>query len=110
MIRDCCISDLVAALNAFGLATVASCCRYGTRPGNIALADGRELLIAKDFAEARKMEMILAIQQTEVPMDVGVDSCERFFLGTSNASQLNKGDMDKHGLTLTAWGELVKKD
>ena len=42
------IADLVSALNAGGVPTVASCSGHGERPGNIALADGRELIIAKD--------------------------------------------------------------
>lgn len=50
------IVDLVSALNAGGVPTVASCSGHGERPGNIALADGRELIIAKDYAEARAIE------------------------------------------------------
>src|SRR5690606_18836219 len=50
------IADLVAALNAGGVPTIASCSGHGERPGNIALADGRELLVAKDYAEARAIE------------------------------------------------------
>lgn len=50
------IADLVSALNAGGVPTVASCSGHGERPGNIALADGRELIIAKDYAEARAIE------------------------------------------------------
>lgn len=42
---DPCIADLVAALNTGGLRTVASCCGHGRQPGNIALADGRELVL-----------------------------------------------------------------
>lgn len=51
------IADLVAALNAGGVPTVASCSGHGKRPGNIALSDGRELIIAKDFSEARSLEL-----------------------------------------------------
>ena len=50
------IADLVSALNAGGVPTIASCSGHGERPGNIALADGRELIIAKDYAEARAIE------------------------------------------------------
>src|SRR5690606_2767561 len=50
------IADLVSALNAGGVPTVASCSGHRERPGNIALADGRELIIAKDYAEARAIE------------------------------------------------------
>lgn len=42
------IVDLVTALNAGGLATVASCSGHGFRPGFIALADGRWLFVATD--------------------------------------------------------------
>lgn len=34
---DLCVSHMVAALNAGGLATLASCCGHGERPGNIVL-------------------------------------------------------------------------
>jgi hypothetical protein len=53
---DPCIAPLVAALNDAGIPTIASCCGHGHRPGIITLADGRELLIARDFAEARKID------------------------------------------------------
>lgn len=49
------IAPLVAALNAGGFETVASCCGHGFRPATVALADGREIIIARDFAEARKI-------------------------------------------------------
>ena len=50
------IVDLVTALNTNGLRTVASCSGHGERFGNIALADGRELLVAPNFEEARAAE------------------------------------------------------
>ena len=50
------IVDLVTALNAGGIATAASCSGHGEKHGNIALKDGRELLIAENFGEARAME------------------------------------------------------
>jgi hypothetical protein len=53
---DSCIAPIVAALNAGGLPTVASCCGHGKRPGNVALTDGRELVIAPDFDTARKVD------------------------------------------------------
>lgn len=58
---DPCIAPLVAALNTAGIETVASCCGHGHRPGVIALRDGRELFIAKDFDEARKIDAIFPI-------------------------------------------------
>lgn len=45
---DACISPLVNALNWGGFPTVSSCCGHGNRPGVVALADGRWLVIAAD--------------------------------------------------------------
>ena len=42
---DYCIVDLVAALNAGGLTTVASCCGHEEQDGRIDLEDGRVLMI-----------------------------------------------------------------
>ena len=42
---DWCIHRIVAALNAGGVETVASCCGHGRKDGNIVLADGRTLVI-----------------------------------------------------------------
>lgn len=53
---DFCIYPLVRALNEAGIETVASCCGHGVRPGNIALADGRELIIAQDFKTGRAID------------------------------------------------------
>ena len=55
---DYCIAALVRALNGAGFITVASCCGHGNRPGNIALADGRELIIVKDYDDGRKVDTI----------------------------------------------------
>lgn len=55
---DTCIAPLVQALNDNGYSTVASCCGHGIRPGNIALRDGRELIIAPDFVTARKIDQM----------------------------------------------------
>ena len=38
---DICIADLVAALNAANIKTVASCCGHGEPPATISLEDGR---------------------------------------------------------------------
>lgn len=44
---DYCIADIVAALNAAGIETVASCCGHGDEgKASIVLSDGRELRIA----------------------------------------------------------------
>ena len=53
---DSCIVFLVKALNSAGILTVASCCGHGKHPGNIALADGREIIIIPNFETARKTE------------------------------------------------------
>lgn len=42
---DFCIADIVTALNAANIPTVASCCGHNNSVGNIALEDGRELAI-----------------------------------------------------------------
>ena len=42
---DYCIADIVAALNAANLTTVASCCGHGVTKSVISLEDGRELHI-----------------------------------------------------------------
>lgn len=42
---DWCIHHIVAALNAGGVKTVASCCGHGKQDGRIDLEDGRVILI-----------------------------------------------------------------
>jgi len=42
---DFCIADIVAALNAANIVTVASCCGHGKQDALIALSDGRILII-----------------------------------------------------------------
>jgi hypothetical protein len=53
---DSCIAPLVKALNDGGVPTIASCCGHGKRPGNIALCDGRELIIAPDYETGRLID------------------------------------------------------
>ena len=55
---DRCISSLVQTLNENGFETVASCCGHENRPGNIALKDGRELIISPDYKTSRKIDKI----------------------------------------------------
>lgn len=52
---DRCIAPLVEAQNAAGLETVASCCGHGFVPGWIALRDCRQVMIAADLEQARRM-------------------------------------------------------
>ena len=48
---DWCIHQIVAALNAGGVETVACCCGHGKKPGRIDLADGRILTITQERDE-----------------------------------------------------------
>lgn len=67
---DSCIAELVRALNAAGILTVASCCGHGKRPGNVALADGRELIIAPDYETGRKIDKVFpSISDTATPVN-----------------------------------------
>lgn len=52
------IVDLVRALNAGGVRTVASCSGHGHRPGFIALTDGRWLVLPRDDADRAAIEAI----------------------------------------------------
>jgi hypothetical protein len=52
---DSCIYEFVKMLNDNGYKTIASCCGHGKAPADIALVDGREIIIARDFDEARKI-------------------------------------------------------
>jgi hypothetical protein len=56
---DRCIVPLVRALNDAGLATVASCCGHGHRPGWIALSDGRQVMVVPDLDTARFVDEAL---------------------------------------------------
>lgn len=42
---DYCIADVVAALNAANIITVASCCGHDKQDASIIIEDGRELII-----------------------------------------------------------------
>ena len=53
---DACIQPIIESLNVAGLVTIASCCGHGNRPGNIALADGREIIVTPDFETARRVD------------------------------------------------------
>ncbi len=47
------IQTIVQTLNDGGFQTIASCSGHGHKPATIALRDGRELLILRNFEEAR---------------------------------------------------------
>lgn len=53
------IRHLVKILNDNGYETVASCCGHNKMPGNIALKDGRELIIIPDYKTARQVEKMM---------------------------------------------------
>lgn len=59
---DSCIFPLVKALNDAGIPTIASCCGHNKIHGNIALCDGRELFIIRDYATARQADETLRIK------------------------------------------------
>ena len=58
---DASIAPIVAALNVAGVETIASCSGHGHRPGSIALRDGRELVIARDFDEGRLIDTLFPV-------------------------------------------------
>jgi hypothetical protein len=64
---DACIRPLVAALNAGGIATLASCCGHGKRTGRVILQDGTELEIHPFNKERayREWSRMLSVQQIE---------------------------------------------
>ena len=47
---DWCIHHIIAALNAGGVETVASCCGHGIKDGRIDLKDGRILTITTNHS------------------------------------------------------------
>jgi hypothetical protein len=55
------IAPIVTALNAAGVETRASCSGHGFRPGNIALRDGREIIIARTHAEGRLIDRLFPL-------------------------------------------------
>jgi hypothetical protein len=62
---DKCIHQIVAALNAGGVATAACCCGHGKQDGSIVLEDGRELLVRKYMTDS---------EGNAVPNPVGSDN------------------------------------
>ena len=58
---DFCIHKIVAALNAGGIRTVASCCGHGTMKGNIILEDGRVLLILQKPESLEAWKDVIAL-------------------------------------------------
>ena len=62
---DDCIVDIVAALNAGRLPTVASCCGHGKLPSSVLLDDGRQLLVFETCAQASAVLLRLRKEKGE---------------------------------------------
>ncbi|WP_339862287.1 hypothetical protein [Paremcibacter congregatus] len=52
------VRELVQILNDHGFQTIASCSGHGHRPATIALKDGREILILRNYEEARRLDRL----------------------------------------------------
>lgn len=79
------IVDLVTALNAAGIRTVASCSGHGEKNGNIALADGRELIIVPNYKEGRRVEKLAVtpgMSNAELASTIGLTSKELYKCGS----------------------------
>lgn len=55
------IAPFVKALNDAGLPTIASCCGHGQRPGSIALADGRWVMVFANRADYDRAEAVFPV-------------------------------------------------
>jgi hypothetical protein len=64
---DACIRPLVAALNAGGFPTLASCCGHGKRTGRIVMHDGTEIEIHPFERKRayRNWSTLLSVRQIE---------------------------------------------
>jgi hypothetical protein len=51
---DYCIADIVAALNAANIKTVASCCGHGMMNAEILLEDGREIIVRRRYEDGKQ--------------------------------------------------------
>lgn len=51
---DACIADIIQALNNYSIETMTSCCGHFKADGEIALTDGRILIIRKWLSESKK--------------------------------------------------------
>jgi hypothetical protein len=73
---DAAIAGLVSALNKGGCPTKASCSGHGERPGQISLADGRELFIARNWREAREIDAAFPGINGETPIRDKLDAMD----------------------------------
>lgn len=64
------IRDLVRLLNENGYKTIASCCGHGKMPCNIALCDGREIVIMPNYETARKVENLMIENNLAKPINI----------------------------------------
>lgn len=100
------IAPIVKALNDGGCPTVASCSGHGVRPGNIALADGRELIVAANYEEGRIVDK--AFSSIETPVLTDIDKLARDIVERMTGAQKrallpcadNRADLPKE---LIAW-------
>lgn len=83
---DPCIAPLVAALNAGGLPTLASCCGHGHRPGRVTLRDGRELMIHPDMASVERASAVFTV---DINGDRRTPTVERITDG--NGDEMERG-------------------
>lgn len=51
---DYCIADIVAALNAANISTIASCCGHNKIDSSIVLLNGQEIIIKKHLLDKPK--------------------------------------------------------
>lgn len=71
---DPCLEPLIRALNDGGIPTVASCCGHDSgMPGWIMLADGRDIVIVANHAQALAMEAGWQAAETR-PLPPGAQS------------------------------------
>ena len=106
---DPCIAPLVEALNNAGIKTIASCCGHGHRPGAITLIDGRELVIARDWAEARRIGDLFRtdINGNAVEELRSVPPYNELVRAWSALNEADRADADAVGLTGEKWAGRV---
>ena len=71
---DFCIHKIVAALNAGGIQTTASCCGHGEIKGNSILEDGRTLIIQKTLKNMKEWGKVILYDGAEPSWRIETDS------------------------------------
>ncbi len=106
------IRPLVIALNLAGMETVASCSGHGHRPGNIALRDGREVIVARNYDEARKIDALfpldihgqgtstapVACEPTEAQLDAEIAEGKPADAGTVGGEKFRERAVDTNAI------------